>query len=1118
MIMKKLLSICLIFLSVQAFGQSPTNYSYYKQRTRQYSMMLDSMLYVPRYCGAPSIRVSETSTIDGAIAIDTCNHVFYIYSGGSWIATGAGSTNSNIGSGFRLAVPGTNNIKTLFPGLYLNADSSTNANAITIGIDTAGLFNTAARVSDVWLKNGNTGTNPSSNWIGTNTDEVSASLLFKVGGQYAGYIRRTFSNDSVSPVAPSHGFTTYGQYAGKSILDRVIATPSDSSLLLLNQTLIGYQTGRRIGVILPSDRAGATPSDENLFVGNSVGRMTRVSSGIYGKGRNTIVSSGFGFYRNLSGSYNAGLGQFVLELNNAGNGNSAFGDGALRSSIDGDFNASFGGSGMLYNSTGVYSVTVVSGGSGYTVGDTVIFSSPLSNGPGTYYATATGRVSAVDGGGAITSVQVLTPGGGYVSRGDSCFYVGTCHPAVTATAGGSGTGASLVPVLRSGSYNTGSGISNGANNILSQYMTYFGYNAGNVGSYRYWDNYGIAIGPYSGVSTGIDAATAVDNWIAFGRNARVSESNTAALGDSATYNYKWVINGTVGDSALKVNNGFHVTRGVRFSGLPQPGIGSYSFVPKYTSDGTITNSIITETPITGGAGIGVDDVANGTTTTNPYLLVLRNAYAGDASSNAEPMLYINSTSTSSNQKYPIRSTATSMPDGSRISIGLGKVASTRDIFFWTYHHTTNGSTGNYLEEQFQGVNNVARTYASGNKTIGSSITTDNGYRLEVGGKTRITDTLWGQGGVRFSGLASSANAADSMMVVDASTGNVGYRAIPSGGSYTASNGITLSGSNFKLGGALGENTQIALDGFDLIVPDFDNFADTTNWKPVVINTTGSGASVGTLRKATYWPGGGGGSGITVGTTTITSGTSGRIAYNNAGVYGEKAVTGSGDVVLATSPTITTGYYVNDGANKLQVATNFYGADFISKSVRFQSSGNTYFKVTTNDESGTDPATTVTTVVTGKPGLRIVLTGSQTADAFQVHNSGGNTLADITKDGVLDLYNYGTAPSASVTNGIRLYAEDVSSSAELKVRDEAGNITTISPHNFGKIPGGRSEKMAWSFYSERNGEYITADMTKALRTIEKQSAEIEELKAQIAKLRGLIYIKKKPVKIVYTGKK
>lgn len=60
-------------------------------------------------------------------------------------------------------------------------------------------------------------------------------------------------------------------------------------------------------------------------------------------------------------------------------------------------------------------------------------------------------------------------------------------------------------------------------------------------------------------------------------------------------------------------------------------------------------------------------------------------------------------------------------------------------------------------------------------------------------------------------------------------------------------------------------------------------------------------------------GGGGASAMTwgspsllVGTTTITSGTSGRILYDNAGVLGEMTTTGSGTVaVLATSPTITT---------------------------------------------------------------------------------------------------------------------------------------------------------------------------------------------------------------------
>lgn len=48
------------------------------------------------------------------------------------------------------------------------------------------------------------------------------------------------------------------------------------------------------------------------------------------------------------------------------------------------------------------------------------------------------------------------------------------------------------------------------------------------------------------------------------------------------------------------------------------------------------------------------------------------------------------------------------------------------------------------------------------------------------------------------------------------------------------------------------------------------------------------------------------SGLTIGTTTITSGTNTRILYNNAGVVGEYLVTGTGTTaVLSTSPTFTT---------------------------------------------------------------------------------------------------------------------------------------------------------------------------------------------------------------------
>jgi hypothetical protein len=124
--------------------------------------------------------------------------------------------------------------------------------------------------------------------------------------------------------------------------------------------------------------------------------------------------------------------------------------------------------------------------------------------------------------------------------------------------------------------------------------------------------------------------------------------------------------------------------------------------------------------------------------------------------------------------------------------------------------------------------------------------------------------------------------------------------------------------------------------------------------------------------------------------------------------------------------------------------------------------------------------------------------------------GSSVTTATSATAALHLYN-GTVPSASITDGVLLYSEDAASSAELKVRDEAGNITTLSPHNFTGIPGGKSEDMAWSYYSEKDGKYINADMAKALRTIEYLSAEVERLK-QIVEGKS-----KKPVKLIHTGK-
>ena len=99
---------------------------------------------------------------------------------------------------------------------------------------------------------------------------------------------------------------------------------------------------------------------------------------------------------------------------------------------------------------------------------------------------------------------------------------------------------------------------------------------------------------------------------------------------------------------------------------------------------------------------------------------------------------------------------------------------------------------------------------------------------------------------------------------------------------------------------------------------------------------------------------------------------------------------------------------------------------------------------------------------------------------------GTCTAPVGAFGTLVIGN-NAPPTSSVLNSVILYAEDVASSSELKVRDEAGNVTTLSPHNFSGC-GGPSEEMAWSYYSERNGKFVNIDMMKLARLLEKLTGE------------------------------
>lgn len=128
-------------------------------------------------------------------------------------------------------------------------------------------------------------------------------------------------------------------------------------------------------------------------------------------------------------------------------------------------------------------------------------------------------------------------------------------------------------------------------------------------------------------------------------------------------------------------------------------------------------------------------------------------------------------------------------------------------------------------------------------------------------------------------------------------------------------------------------------------------------------------------------------------------------------------------------------------------------------------------------------------------------GGNGVSSVQIHTDGinvqknirlGNQINNNGDDGsyTLGLSVTTDAPSTSDSYIGHLYAKGTGTGgrAEIYAHDGLGNSTLISPHNFDKIPQGKSEEMAWAFYSERDGKYINVDMLKLVRLVEQLTGE------------------------------
>lgn len=134
----------------------------------------------PRLNTTQQNAISSPAT--GLVIYNTDSLGLVDYNGSAWLKErsaggGSGNTNSNVGSAYRFAIPGTNNIKTLSVGYGLLADSATtNQNNLKVDSATIYTYVRGLLTNSDSLKVLNIGT-PGANLLYTNADTLKAKAI-----------------------------------------------------------------------------------------------------------------------------------------------------------------------------------------------------------------------------------------------------------------------------------------------------------------------------------------------------------------------------------------------------------------------------------------------------------------------------------------------------------------------------------------------------------------------------------------------------------------------------------------------------------------------------------------------------------------------------------------------------------------------------------------------------------------------------------------------------------------------------------------------------------------------------------------------------------------------------
>ena len=189
-------------------------------------------------------------------------------------------------------------------------------------------------------------------------------------------------------------------------------------------------------------------------------------------------------------------------------------------------------------------------------------------------------------------------------------------------------------------------------------------------------------------------------------------------------------------------------------------------------------------------------------------------------------------------------------------------------------------------------------------------------------------------------------------------------------------------------------------------------------------------------------------------TTLTNngGTASSIAESH-GMFNQVDHFSFGGSTLTSTNTVGNGVYINAYPNT--TVTNAYGVRVYGNTLDF----------------GSGPG-----VITNFYGFYIHDTGNNPTNQYGFWD----TTNSLSRFGAVRLDNQAGDPSG-VADASHIYSKDVSSSSEVFVRDEAGNVTQISPHN---------EQGEWQYYSvnEKTGKTVRVNMEQMIRKLEEITGE------------------------------